>query len=332
MINKIIQLLSAVLLVLTSFHSQAEDLEIKKRIHDYTILSRNTDDKLPANQSRFIFIFKNNKGKVKANIKIGINDSTFTSRPSSGIVKSIVKSGKYKLYFFTKEHFEIKTDSIEIKSKEVIEIEITFENPDLNRIVVEEKPVIYIYSDTEKEMEIKLNVNGNLGFTWPIYNESWKFTATPEGKIKMDGKEFNYLFWESEMTEYALKKPAFYPSDKEGFLVATDTLLSFLENSLNKMGFTSSESADFITYWYPRMMKNEKNYIQFLFNDACDIYAQLQITPQPDHIFRVGMAWSDAENSDIILIPQNIPSVIREGITVIEWGGMEMEIVFEDEY
>jgi hypothetical protein len=143
----------------------------------------------------------------------------------------------------------------------------------------------------------------------------------------MDGKEFNYLFWESEMPEYALDNP---DSHRDGFLVATDTLLSFLENSLDQMGFNSKESADFITFWFPQMMVNEKNHVQFLFNESCDTYAKLNITPQPDQIYRVGMIWKNA-TTDFVTEPQNIPEINRNGFVVIEWGGMESELLFTNE-
>jgi len=167
-----------------------------------------------------------------------------------------------------------------------------------------------------------------------LYNEGWDFTASPNGNILMNarlndpfgqGKEYNYLFWESEMPKYALDK-----NDQTGFLVSTDTLLPFLENSLLQMGFNSKESADFITFWYPLMMVNEKNYVKFLFNESCDAYAELKISPQPENIFRVGMVWTEAKN-DFIPEKQNIPSVNRKGFTVIEWGGMVMENLFEKE-
>ena len=71
-------------------------------------------------------------------------------------------------------------------------------------------------------------------------------------------------------------------------------------------------------------MKNEKNHIQFLFNESCDVYAKLNITPQPDQIYRVGMIWKNA-TTDFIPEPQMIPVINREGFTIIEWGGMELD-------
>jgi hypothetical protein len=304
--------------------SNTGELE-RKSVIPYKIKSRIIEKNLPEGKSKFNFIFYTENGIYKKQLQIGIGDSSFNAIPNwSGYVPSHINNGKYILYFYLDGYYEVITDTITIKSKEVVEIEVRFEKADPNMIITVDKPVIYIYSDTEKEMEIKLDVNGKLGFTWPVYHEAWNFTATPEGKIKMDGKEFNYLFWESEMPEYALDK-----ASKEGFLVATDTLLSFLENSLEKMNFTASESADFITFWYPQMIKNEKNHIQFLFNESCDTYARLNISPLPDHIFRVGMVWCDAKNSGVIPNEQIIPSVKREGTTVIEWGGMETESIFE---
>ena len=318
-----ILIFSLFLLYVTAF-SNTKELE-RKSVIPYTIKNRTIEKNLPEGKSKFNFVFYTEKGINKKQLQIGIGDSSFNATPNlGGYIPSNVNKGKYILYFYLDGYYEVITDTITIKSKEVVEIEVRFEKADPNMIITVDKPVIYVYSETEKEMEIKLDISGKTGFTWPVYQDSWKFRATPEGKIKMDGKEYNYLFWESEMQSAKLGlKP------NEGFLVDTDTLLSFLENSLDKMGFTASESADFITFWYPQMIKNEKNHIQFLFNESCDTYARLNISPMPDHVFRVGMVWCDAKNSSILPEPQIIPSIIRKGTTVIEWGGTQYPDLFK---
>ena len=299
--------------------------EAYKRAPSFTISKRTIDSALTDGTALLIMKFYGGGTTGNHKVRLGLNETEFQIKADSNgrSVKSITP-GKYTLYFYVNNNYEEVTGTVDFKNQEVVEVTVRFMSSHQNYNV--KKPVIYVYSDTEKEMEIKLDVNGKLGFTWPVYHEAWNFTATPEGKIKMNGNEFNYLFWESEMPEYALDK-----ASKEGFLVATDTLLSFLENSLDKMGFTASEGADFITFWYPQMIKNEKNYIQFLFNESCDTYARLNISPMPDHVFRVGMVWCDANNSGEIPNPQQIPSVKREGTTVIEWGGMETDILFVEE-
>ncbi len=293
----------------------------------YTITKRYTDSTLKEGTTKFIYTFQGIGGLQKKKlIRLGLNKSEYKiTTDTNGVYTQTAKKGNYKLYFYqSKETQEVITDTVKTKNQEVIEITVRFQKP-YDRNMKVKKPVIYVYPEETTEVNIQLEVNGDLSFTYPEYKDGWDFTATRDGNITMDGKQYNYLFWESEMPEYALDK-----IDNTGFLVDTDTLLSFLENSLDQMGLNSKESADFITFWYPQMMVNEKNHVQFLFNESCDAYAKLNITPTPDQIYRVGMLWKNA-TTDFIPETQIIPTMNREGFTVIEWGGMESELLFLNE-
>lgn len=293
-------------------------------INPFRIEFQGYDMSVSENQTRFKFTFYENGVKCKKRVRMGFNQLELTGDlDKNGIYSRDLKSGKYKLYFLVEGCNEVMSDSIIVKSQERLEASIYFQKTE--EMIMVFKPVIYVYPEKEMAVNIKLNVNGNLGFTYPLYNEGWNFKAFPDGNIKMDGKEYNYLFWESEMPKYALDR-----NDKTGFLVSSDTLLSFLENSLSQMGFNSKESADFITFWYPRMMVNEKNFVKFLFNESCDAYAELKITPQPENIFRIGMVWTEA-TTDFIPEKQIISSFDRNGFTVLEWGGMIDKELFTNE-
>jgi hypothetical protein len=74
------------------------------------------------------------------------------------------------------------------------------------------------------------------------------------------------------------------------------------------------------------MCKNEKNYVHFIFNEEYNEYANISITPKPDHMFRVFMLWTNAEAmNEIQLKEQVIPTFKHEGFTVVEWGGSQLE-------
>lgn len=286
-------------------------------IPEFQIKNRKVDATLKSGTTKMKFSFLIDSKPAFGNIAIGFNDSSLYIRTNkNGEITNTIKSGKYVMYFYLDGYYEVITDTVEVKSQELIEAEINFTLA--GTIITVDKPVIYVYPQIEQEITIQLNVNGDLAFTYPTYNNGWNFTASPNGNISMSGKDYNYLFWDSKMEANKLS-----PKNNEGFLVSSDTLLSFLENSLNQMGLNSKESADFITYWYPRMSVNEKNYVHFLFNDDCNSYAELNITPKPDHIFRVGMLWSKT-NSNVIPPSQTIEKITREGFSVIEWGGTEV--------
>ena len=302
-----------------------EEESKSKRVNPFSINKRTIDSSLADGTAKILVTFYANGEKFTQSVQVGMNEESFYRTPDiSGNIALNTTKGKYKLFFHVSGYEEVISDSVKVSNQEIVETTVRFYAESRNDIRVL-KPVIYAYPKEEMNVKIQLDINGKLGFTWPVYHENWSFTASPNGNIKMDGKEYNYLFWESEMPEYALDK-----MDNTGFLVAADTLLSFLENSLDQMGFNSKESADFITFWYPLMMVNEKNHVQFLFNESCDTYAKLNITPQPDHIYRVGMVWKNA-TTEFIPEPQIIPAINREGFTVIEWGGMESKLLFINE-
>lgn len=288
---------------------------------DFYIKNRKIDNTIATGKTKFKFNFLIDSKPAIGNIAIGFNDSSLYIRTNkNGEITNTMKAGKYVMYFYLEGYDEVITDSIEVKSQELIEAEINFTLA--GTIITVDKPVIYLYPEKETKVDVKLNVVGELAFTYPTYNNGWNVTASPNGNINLEGKDYNYLFWDSKMNADNLK-----PKNNEGFLVSSDTLLSFLENSLSQMGLNSKESADFITFWYPRMQMNEKNYVSFLFNEDCNAYAELNISPKPDHIFRVGILWSNTQ-SDIIPSPQKIENLNRNGFTVIEWGGTELQNMF----
>lgn len=313
------------LLSVTQLNANGEHVESSKRAPNFYITKRTIDSTMSEGNAMLIFTFYGDLLLSNSSIRFGENHSdTYIKTDSSGRSFYKTSPGKSKFYFFYSKSFEeVISDTVKIKDKEVIEVRVYFTRTD--REIRVKKPVIYLYPEKEINVNLQLAVNGLLGFTYPSYNDGWDFTASPNGNIQIGEKSYNYLFWESDMSEQNIKK-----ENNTGFLVHSDTLLNFLENSLDKMGFNSKESADFITFWYPQMIKNTTNHIHFLFNESCDTYAELNITPKPQNIFRVGMLWAEAK-TNFTPTQQTISKVNREGFTVIEWGGVEMTNLFEKE-
>ncbi|MBC7864762.1 MAG: hypothetical protein IAF38_17445 [Bacteroidia bacterium] len=249
-----------------------------------------------------------------------------SKKDAQGKFSLLLKPGDYVFSFYYNNNFyEITTSSIPVLPQNRMEIEVLFH--DANFPTICRKPVIYIYPKIETQINVKLELKGQLDFTYPVYNPEtgWSFSAGPSGTITTQNKKYNYLFWEGVTTIETAKI-----NSDEGFIVSKPELVNFFEEKLSAMGFNSKESADFITYWAPLMSANEKNYIHFLFNEEFAQYAKLTITPTPDKVFRVFMLWSKAEeNSTTVLIPQQIQSFERTGFTVVEWGGTEQKINFK---
>ena len=178
------------------------------------------------------------------------------------------------------------------------------------------KPVIYLYPETETEVTVKLDFDGTITSAYPAYEDGWTVTARPDGTLTDDhGREYYCLFWEGvSRTEYDFST---------GFCVPGKDTAKFLEQALSQLGLTDREADEFIIYWLPRMEGNAYNLISFQ-TDAYTDSAALAIDPEPDTLIRVFMAWKGLEKT-VDVPEQPLNAVERNGFTVIEWGGAEVD-------
>jgi hypothetical protein len=184
---------------------------------------------------------------------------------------------------------------------------------------VEAKPVIYLYPETSTEVQVQLTFDGQIIASHPAHqNTGWQVTAHPNGKILSEGQEYSYLFWEG-----APSTPRTYDWST-GFVIKGADTREFLQSKLPELGLTPQEYNEFIVYWYPKMQNNPYNLIHFATPEEYDKYAKLTITPTPDAILRVFMVFKPLEQP-ITVQPQIFPEFTRQGFTVVEWGGSELE-------
>ena len=177
------------------------------------------------------------------------------------------------------------------------------------------KPVIYLYPEEETEVTVRLDYDGTLTCTYPAYEDGWTVTAAPDGTLRDEaGQTYSYLYWEGvARTEYDFSR---------GFCVPGAETAAFLEDALARLGLTRREANEFIVYWLPRMEANPYNLIAFQAEDYTN-HARLTVTPEPDSLLRVFMAWKPLE-APADLPAQELPAFERTGFTVVEWGGAEL--------
>ena len=179
-------------------------------------------------------------------------------------------------------------------------------------------------------MTVSLDVEGELGTVYPAPDAlettdwgtraSWSVTASQDGTLTdQGGRTYPSLFWDGEMTLEA---------SRQGFIVAREDAVVFLEEKLGQLGLSDKEAADFITYWAPRIRANEYTFVSF---DASSYtaHARYSFTDEagapvkPDTFIRVFMTIRAADASTVVT-PQNFaPTPTRSGFTVVEWGGAE---------
>lgn len=182
----------------------------------------------------------------------------------------------------------------------------------------QDKPVIYLYPEQKTDISVKLDYNGELTCTYPDYGSGWNVTAEPDGRLvnKVDGQEYSYLFWEG------ISNAANYDFSK-GFVVPGAETATFLRDKLSLLGLTPAEYNEFIVFWLPRMQDNPYNLITFQQERYSD-NAPLTITPMPDSMLRVFMAYKPLEQA-ISIEPQQLDTFDRTGFAVVEWGGSEVQ-------
>ena len=183
---------------------------------------------------------------------------------------------------------------------------------------VAEKPVIYLYPTQPTVCDVRVDFDGELTFTYPAHGTlGWQgFTAYPDGTLTFpDGKEYYCLFWEGVSdTEYDFSR---------GFCIKGEDTAAFLEWALAEQGLSAREANEFIIYWLPRMQNNAYNLISFQ-TDAYTKSAALEITPAPDSLLRVFMAFAPLD-APVEIEPQRFTPFERKGFCVVEWGGAETE-------
>jgi len=249
---------------------------------------------------------------------------------AEGKYSLLLDSKDTSLFFYKSGKEEIVIWKYNFRSQHKVTINFY---PGINSsMIMVDKPVIYMYSDEKINAEITFTCKGNLTFTYPEYNEKWEVTidqniitenkSGPNGPLR--GKNYPYLFWEAQQEELEFE---IQNQTMNGFLISTDSVINFLENSLTALGLNSTEQTDFITFWAPRMIVKPFALVHFLIgDDYAKNISELNITPTPDALRRVFMVFTPLETNQVGLTikSQELKSFERFGFTVVEWGGSEL--------
>lgn len=195
------------------------------------------------------------------------------------------------------------------------------EKDTINQITVK-KPVIYLYPEHTSSIHVELKFAGQLTVTYPDYDSNingWDVIAQTDGtlKNKADGMEYQNLFWEGSPSI------PYHFNMKEGFCVKGTETKSFLQTILPQLGLIPKEYNDMISFWLPMMVNNKYNIIHFAGTDYTNS-AKLKISPNPDNMLRVFMAYQ-ASNEYVATTKQEFSKFNRKGFAVVEWGGMELQ-------
>jgi len=186
------------------------------------------------------------------------------------------------------------------------------------------KPVIYLYPEKPTELRIKLNPAGQLTLTNPPYNleNGWGVIAYPDGTIKSNWKleignwKFSYPYLHYEALIDKFKTP-----DK-GWVIKKENLSDFFAEILPQLGLNEKESADFKEYWLERLTDSPYYLVSLLPQEEIERIEPVKFSVKPETFIRLRFYFKDLSEPAKIE-PPALPMVpIRQGFTVIEWGGL----------
>lgn len=306
-----------VTLLIISYSSEAE--EAKRVLPQVYLTQENTDSSLPNNEAIYHFWFQDlNPTDRDAFILWSVDGVEYEGYLEEEELHIQTTPGKHIFQFYINPSYEeVFTDSLDIRSQTIakytVRLSLRPTAAPVQHVVY--KPVIYLYPEQKQQLRVDLNVHGTRPFFYPNYDNGWGVIAKPNGDLTIDNDAYRYLFWE-----------AYYPDHLQeikvdaGFVVEGKDAVIFLEEKLTAVGFTSVERADFITFWGPKLAANSKNLVRFEWNETCDKFADLHVSPRPDQLFRFYIFMAPLD-SDTTIKPQELPKLKREGFTVLEWGG-----------
>lgn len=177
------------------------------------------------------------------------------------------------------------------------------------------KPVIYLYPEKEMDVKVRVEPNGGFSKTEPLYDDGWLVRATPESSLFnfQDGKTYPYLFWEGKAYNYS--------SPSAGFVLRKEEVATLMPKILGRLGLNDKETKDFLEFWQPRLEVKPYVFVTFLPQREFDKIAPLTVYPRPDKTIRVFMDYRPLDNFvKAEPLRLGLPPA-RTGFTVVEWGG-----------
>lgn len=174
------------------------------------------------------------------------------------------------------------------------------------------KPVIYLYPETTTPVSVE--VGATITKSDPEYNDGWDVIAHPDGLLVHEGKTYESLFWDG--TGYGE-----YPLIRSGFVVAHADIEKTLVEHLIRQGLNDKERKDFLEFWLPHMPTTPYVRLTWLSQQEIDQLAPLNIKPEPDTMIRVFLDFQGLDEYKDVS-PQDLSAPVRNGFTLVEWGGL----------
>ncbi len=206
------------------------------------------------------------------------------------------------------------------------------------------KPVIYLYPTTPTPVTVTFRTPIRMTTDIPTYAGSWQVLAHPDGTLtnllpsltdcaaidaSKRGSEYAahacatntypYLFWAGSVSSA-------YPAISGGWIVDRSALGGFLDTTLTDMGLNATEKRDFADYWLADMLSKHAPYYRVSFLQTHDVNTlfPMTVSPVPDTVFRIFLDYTPLMAKPAHpLSPQSLDRLVRNGFTLVEWGGLK---------
>lgn len=191
------------------------------------------------------------------------------------------------------------------------------EIPDPNTGIPVYKPNIYIYSNRDMAVNVKLSQYGKITKSIPLYDKYNGWDANIfNGSINGIN---DYLFYEALVPDKGFQK-------EKGWIINGSTGGNSLEKDLSRIvdlyGFNAKEKKDLLEYWCNKLDSKTAYAVFPQDTTIVDNIMPVDISPSPDNIFRIWFYFSPLCGKTGITAPDKIESIQRSDYTVVEWGGL----------
>src|SRR3989339_999259 len=207
------------------------------------------------------------------------------------------------------------------------------------------KPVVYLYPKQPTSVSVKFQAPIQFTTDIPKYADFWQVMAYPNGSLLnlrpelTDCRQIDSLKKGSEYAQTACQKNTYpylywagninsknYPTVDQGWVISKNDLATFLQSKLAEVGLNDKEKNDFISYWLPDMLAKNTPYYRISFLQTNDLNSlfPMQVSPSPDTTFRLFLDYSPLTGKpQKIPQPQTLDKLVRNGFTLVEWGGLK---------
>ncbi|CCO06932.1 hypothetical protein [Desulforamulus hydrothermalis] len=174
------------------------------------------------------------------------------------------------------------------------------------------KPNIYIYSDMDLAVRVRLEPSSYITASSPTYDREQGWQAEVFGG-SLNGCN-DYLFYEARVPDRGFQREA-------GYKIRGNNLRHDLCSLMERYGFNARETADFVEYW-EKKLSSRQDYVFYPQGTAIlDKIMPVVVEPEPISISRLWFLIEKDRGQPCrpIAWPEK---VVHSPYAVVEWGGI----------